>query len=117
MNVTFRYVYLLEAAIGIVGWWACVTLSGVAEAWDADHYFSFAYPIFAVVAIGASWAYGRGWSHGLVIMMAQALPLMLTVPGELNPFPDGVLLLGVLSLPLMLLGSMASRLGRRRRVV
>jgi hypothetical protein len=115
VNSTFKNIYLVQAVIGIVIWWSCTALSGVAEAWDADHYFSFGYPIMAVVAIGSGWSYGRGWSHGLVLMGSQALPLLTTVPSALNPYPDGMILLGLLSVPLVLLGAIASRLGRRRR--
>lgn len=110
-----RAAYIALAGLGILAWWVTTSLSGVREAWDADYYFSIAYPLFALTAICAGWTWGRGWRHGLLIMAAQALPLLLTVPSALRPFPDGLILLVLLSLPLMLLGSLASRLGRAHR--
>ena len=108
-------VYGVEALFGILVWWLCTSASGVVEAWDAEFYFSIGYPLFAATVIFAGWISGNGWRHGLMIMGAQALPLLLTAPPELRPVPDGLVVLLLLALPLVALGAIASRLGRRRR--
>jgi hypothetical protein len=100
--------YAVAAIVGIVVWWLIVLVDGVSEAWDADIYWSAAYPLHLIVCAILGWRFRhRAWSYGLVLALAQLVP-MLIPPDELSLIPLALAVLILLAIPLMIVGGLSS---------
>ncbi len=103
-----RKPYVVAATFGMVFWWLIVLLDGVPDAWDADIYWSAVYPLQFIVCAILGWRFRqRAWSYGLVLALAQLVP-MLIPPDDLNLLPLATALLLLLAIPLMLVGGLSS---------
>ena len=101
-------VHAFEAVLGIAAFVLLAQLDGVREAWDSSYYFPAGYAFFALVTLIAAWRYRRGWSHGLIIMLAQGIPFAVMAPSGAGALLPGLLLLLLLSLPLVILGTLTA---------
>lgn len=102
--------YVVAAIAGAVLWVVAAKVSGRREAWDADIYWTTAYPIGIVVSAAAAflWPSRRAWQFGLTLMLAQAVTLAVTAR-SFGLLPLGMILFGVLSIPLMATAALVSR--------
>ncbi|TJZ91216.1 hypothetical protein FA743_11850 [Paracoccus gahaiensis] len=102
-------------AFGSSFWLLVCLLAGTREPWDAEAYWTIAYPSSGLLAgiIGFRFD-SRGWLAGLVLTLSQ-FPVMLMLAG-LGPMSAfGLVLLGALAVPTMIASTAGSWLGRRSR--
>jgi hypothetical protein len=98
---------------GAVLWVATTTLTGRREAWDAPVYWTVTYPIGLVIsAILGYLSRDRPWRWGMALMLAQAV-MMAALAREFGLLPLGLILFGVLAVPLMLVARGAARFSVR----
>ncbi|QDA36808.1 hypothetical protein E4191_22270 (plasmid) [Paracoccus liaowanqingii] len=96
-------------------WLVVSIVAGTPEPWDAESYWTVAYPISGLLAaiIGFRSEH-RGWLVGIILTQAQ-FPVMLTLAG-LGPMSAfGLALLAALAIPVTIVSAAASWIGRRRR--
>lgn len=108
-----RLAYLTSALVGAALWVGTVRVSGRREAWDAELYWTAAYPaaIVAAALLGAL-VPDRAWRWGLVIMLAQAVAGAV-LARSVGLLPLGMMLFGVLALMPMAAAVGAARLRGR----
>jgi hypothetical protein len=100
--------------VGALGWEFACRLSGHAEAWDSPYYWRMAYPAFAVVAFVFAYAWPRtAWFVPFAFALGQALAMFAKNPGG-SLLPLGVILFGVMSLPLLIPARFGARLRARK---
>jgi len=103
-----RRPYAMAGIFSIVLWWLIVLIDGVPDAWDANIYWSAAYPLQFIVCAALGWRFRhRAWSYGLVLTLAQLVPLLIP-PDDLNLLPLALALLLLLAVPLMIVGGLSS---------
>ena len=101
---------VIAAIVGVLVWRVTSTFSGIEEAWDAPVYWSVGYPFLAVVCFVLGWfARRRAWAFGLIAMVAQSLPMLVPLPDDLSLYPLGLVMLGIVSIPLMIAGLLGSK--------
>jgi len=110
--------YLLATAAGMSLWFAASYISGSREPWDARIYWNAAYPL-AIFLSGMLGFYFpvRPWRWAVALFLSQFLAMTIR-NGEIgNLWPLGLMLFALLSIPGIVVGSLAARLrgspGRR----
>lgn len=104
---------LLSLVTGASLWLSTAALTGRREAWDASAYWSVTYPLgLLAAALLGFLAPDRAWRWGLAIMLAQAVTLTIR-SHDFGLLPLGLIMFGVLAVPLMLVARLAA--GRRNR--
>lgn len=107
-----RWAMVLSLVAGAVLWVATTALTGRREAWDASAYWTVTYPLGLLVAGLLGWlAPDRAWRWGLALMVAQAITMAI-LSREFGLLPLGLILFGVLAIPLILVGQLAARRAR-----
>lgn len=113
---SIRVPLLIAALMGVLVWTTVCMSTGVREAWDADVYWRLGLPLFAVTIVLLAWRWpARTWSYGLVLMLAQFLPLLVSLRSEPRLLPLALAVLLALSVPLTLLALFSGWLARLRR--
>lgn len=106
------------AALATVGtcFWLIVCMVGeTPEPWDAENYWTVAYPVSVLLAGIIGFRFDRrGWLVGTVLTLSQ-FPVMLALAGADGMSAFGLALLGVLAIPVTIVSAAASWIGRRRR--
>lgn len=111
---TEKAAYLYACAAGAITWIGTALLSHRTEAWDASLYWVAAYPALALVLAWISYEIpARPCRWVLAAMFTQAAALFFSNPSA-GLLPLGLILFGVLSLPLMIPAAIGARLGRKR---
>ncbi|HET7853859.1 MAG TPA: hypothetical protein VFM04_05320 [Candidatus Methylomirabilis sp.] len=111
---TERSAYLYACAAGAITWIATAQLGHRREAWDASLYWVAAYPALGLVLAWISFEMPlRPWRWVFTAMFSQAAILFLSDPSG-NLLPLGLIMFGLLSLPLMIPATIGARLGRKR---
>lgn len=106
--------WVIAAAVGLSVALGISALTGRAEAWDHDSYFSVGYPIFAVSSLALGWVFPeRPWRWPMTMMAVQAFPLTLS-GSDLSLAPLGAMFLVMLSLPLCVMAQVSSVLRKSR---
>ncbi|MBB4087695.1 hypothetical protein [Sphingomonas carotinifaciens] len=100
------------AGVAIAYWFIVAALSGVGEPWDAARYWWLWYPLSLVIAgVGGRLLRRRAWRAGVIVTFAQ-VPVM-AIGGAAGPlWAVGLLMLGVLALPAVIVALLAGRLLR-----
>ncbi len=101
MSVQRSIVPLTIAAVaGMVLWIAASFISGKKEAWDANIYWTVAYPVAIVLSVVLALFYPKGaWRWPLALFVFQFVGMVVR-SGELGSlWPLGLLLFVVLSVP------------------
>lgn len=103
----------IAAIIGALLWVGIAAGSGQQEAWDDPSYWRLGYPAMVLLSALLGWFFPRrAWQHGLAMMLAQLMPLLIVHPfGPLLPL--GILFLGGLAVPAMAAAWLAALLHRR----
>ncbi len=102
--------YALAIAAGAALWLATSLATGKAEAWDSSVYWSVAYPVAIALSGALGFAFPhRPWRWAFAVMLSQAAVMMFGGAG-LGLLPLGLVLLAALSLPGIVLASLAARL-------
>lgn len=92
---------------GVILWSAASIAAAGREPWDSALYWNAAYPAaLLMAAILAVFYPARPWRWCLTLMLAQ-LPVMIATGSGFNLLPLGLVLLALLSLPAMLIASLA----------
>jgi peptidoglycan/LPS O-acetylase OafA/YrhL len=108
-----RAAYAIAILGGAALWVLAAIFGGRREAWDAQLYWAVAYPICVLLAGALGYACPtRAWRWGLTIMLVQALVLAFTA-GDFSLLPLGLILSGVLALPLIGAAMLLARIRRR----
>lgn len=105
--------YAVAAISGMAIWLLVAAATGRKEAWDADIYWSAAYPagILLCTALGFFFP-KRTWRWPLTHFFAQFAAMALS-SGEVGSlWPLGLILFAALSLPAMLAAKVAARFAR-----
>lgn len=111
---TEKSAYLYACAAGAIAWIGTTLLTHRSEAWDASLYWVAAYPTLGLVLAWISFEMPlRPWRWVLAAMFTQAGVLFLSDPSG-NLLPLGLIVFGLLSLPLMIPASIGALLGRKR---
>ena len=114
-NNSDRSAYAYACVVGPLVWIATSLLTQRQEAWDSLLYWGFAYPVLAMaVALITLKVPRRPWRWALVIMLAQAPVLFVSNPSG-NLLPLGILAFVLLSLPLMVVAAISSRIAGKLR--
>ena len=103
--------FLLAALAGMGLWFATSYISGSREPWDARIYWNAAYPL-AIVLSGIFGFYFplRPWRWAVTLFISQ-FPAMVIRNGEIgNLWSLGLMLFAVLSIPGIVVGSLAARI-------
>lgn len=109
-----RWAMVSALVAGAVLWVATTTLTGRREAWDAPAYWTVTYPLGLLVAGLLGWlAPDRAWRWGLALMVAQAITMAI-LSREFGLLPLGLIMFGVLAVPLILVGELAAWRSRAR---
>ncbi len=104
----------IAAVAGVVIWIAASVMSGKREAWDADIYWTVAYPVALALCglLGIVWP-RKPWRWALALFLFQFVGMAIR-NGELGGlWPLGLILLAVLSLPGMLVAQLGARFRSR----
>jgi peptidoglycan/LPS O-acetylase OafA/YrhL len=104
----------IAAVAGVVLWIAASVMSGKREAWDADIYWTVAYPVALALCglLGIVWP-RKPWRWALALFLFQFVGMAIR-NGELGGlWPLGLILLAVLSLPGMLVAQLGARFRSR----
>lgn len=104
----------IAAVAGVVLWIAASVMSGKREAWDADIYWTVAYPVALALCglLGIVWP-RKPWRWALALFLFQFVGMAVR-NGELGGlWPLGLILLAVLSLPGMLVAQLGARFRSR----
>ena len=104
----------IAAVAGVVLWIAASVMSGKREAWDADIYWTVAYPVALALCglLGIVWPQ-KPWRWALALFLFQFVGMAIR-NGELGGlWPLGLILLAVLSLPGMLVAQLGARFRSR----
>ena len=106
--------WLLALGTGAALWWITAVANGRVEPWDASAYWTVSYPI--ALALSAALGYlhpRRPWRWAVAIIFVQ-VPVMLLRGAGFGLLPLGMVLLGALCMPAILLARLAARSRVRR---
>lgn len=107
-RLSSRWAMISALVAGAVLWVATTSLTGRREAWDASGYWTVTYPLCLLVAALLGWlAPDRAWRWGMALMLAQAVT-MAAMSREFGLLPLGLIMFGVMAVPLMLVGQLAA---------
>jgi hypothetical protein len=86
----------LAAAVGASTWWYVAAVTHRREAWDADLYFTMAFPLIAAVAVVLAFLYPwKPWRWAMIPFAAQAIAGVVKDPTA-NLLPLGLIMFAVL---------------------
>jgi hypothetical protein len=105
---------IIAAATGILVWAGLSAITSQAEAWDSPLYFSLGIPLLCVLAGilgGIEPKHAVRW--GVIPVAAQAAWMFFT-QGFGNLAPLGMMLFGVLMIPLIVAAQIGAFFGRRK---
>jgi hypothetical protein len=100
---------------GALLWLGTMAISGRSEAWDSPLYWSVAYPL--CIALAAALGYAepvRPWRWALAVMLVQPFLLTFTSGGSFGLLPLGLVLFGILAMPVLAGAGIGAWLRRRR---
>ena len=103
MSLTSKHLYYIAIGGGASLWLGTIALSGRSEAWDSPLYWSIAYPL--CIALAGALAYAepaRPWRWALAVMLVQPVVMTLTSGSSFGLLPLGLILFGILALPVMI---------------
>lgn len=109
--------YFVAVVGGASLWLATTAVSGRNEAWDSPLYWQVTYPL--CIALAAVLAYlepVRPWRWALAVMLIQPVVMTLTSGSSFGLLPLGLVLFGILAVPLVLATSFSAWLRRRREM-
>ena len=87
---------VLAAAVGASTWWYVSTVAHRREAWDADLYFTMAFPTIAAVAVVLAFLYpAKPWRWAMIPFGAQAIAAFVKDPTA-SLLPLGLVMFAVL---------------------
>jgi hypothetical protein len=87
---------LVAFAVGASTWWYVAAVTHRREAWDADLYFTMAFPAIAVVAMVLAFLYpSKPWRWAMIPFGAQALAALVKDPTA-NLLPLGLIMFAIL---------------------
>ena len=95
-----RYLPLIASLVaGVVCWTAVSMIFRVREPWDADEYWTVAYPLALLLTAVLGFAFpARAWTASAIFIFAQLI--VVIVRSEMGPLIGvGLLILGLLSVP------------------
>ncbi|BBC70987.1 conserved hypothetical protein [Altererythrobacter sp. B11] len=100
--------------IGGAAYWFLVTkVTGAAEPWDAETYWSVWYPVsFILSALGGLLLKRRGWLAGMMLTFAQ-LPVMWLNTGSGPLWLIGIIMLCALALPVSIVSAVSGWIAAR----
>ena len=115
MTVKSAAPYVIAAVAGATLWVVTANLTDQREAWDAARYWNTAYPlgIAAVTILGYAAPKNGAWRLGLTLMLAQAVAWVI-IARPYNTLGDGIVLFGLLSVPVGAMATLGAWLRRRR---
>jgi len=98
---------------GLLLWTATAVAGGRAEPWDSPLYWTVSYPAALAFCLVLGLVFPeRPWRWALVLIGSQLLVMAFSSPG-LGLLPLGLVMLGILSLPGVVLARIGGRIGRR----
>lgn len=110
MNLSSRAAYWTAIIGGAVLWQATAIVGGRREAWDSPLYFTVAYPLAMVLAGVLAYQHpDRSWRFALATMWAQPVVMVLTSGSDFSLLPLGLIMFGVLALPLIAVATVVER--------
>jgi hypothetical protein len=87
---------VVAVAVGASSWWYVAAVTHRREAWDADLYFTMAFPAIAVVAMVLAFVYPwKPWRWAMMPFGAQALVAFAKDPTA-NLLPLGLIMFAIL---------------------
>lgn len=102
--------YTLAIIGGAVLWQASATISGKSEAWDDPSYWSVTYPLSILFAGWLGYHFSeKPWRWGFSIMFGQAGMMMLS-NSSFGLLPLGLILFGLLALPVAVFAQIIARI-------
>ena len=104
---------LVAAAVGASTWWYVAAVTHRREAWDADLYFTMAFPAIAVVGVVLAFSIrGKPWRWAMIPFGAQALVAFAKDPTA-NLLPLGLIMFAILgglcAIPAMFVARLRTR--------
>ena len=104
---------IVAAAVGASTWWYVAAVTHRREAWDADLYFTLAFPAIAGAAMVLAFVYPwRAWRWAMIPFAAQALAAFVKNPSA-NLLPLGLIMFaifgGVCAIPAVLVARLRTR--------
>ena len=104
---------IVAAAVGASTWWYVAAVTHRREAWDADLYFTMAFPIIVGAAMVLAFLYPwRPWRWAMMPFGAQALATLVKDPTA-NLLPLGLIMFaifgGVCAIPAVLVARLRAR--------
>jgi hypothetical protein len=102
----------LSFVLGTALWTATAIAGGRAEPWDSALYWSASYPSALALAAAIGFLFpDRPWRWAVVLVFTQLPVMAVSAPG-LGLLPLALVMLGLLSLPAILLAAVAARIRR-----
>jgi hypothetical protein len=87
---------IVAAAVGACTWWYVAAVTHRREAWDADLYFTMAFPVIAIVAVVLAFLYPwKPWRWAMIPFGAQAVAGFVKDPTA-NLLPLGLIMFAIL---------------------
>lgn len=106
--------YATAALSGLVVSLAITITTGKTEAWDSGVYFAVGIPLMCVLIFAISYLFPiRAWRWTLSMAVGQSVAVAFGA-GSLSLWPLSIIALGLLSLPQLVVGSVASTLAKRK---
>ena len=104
--------FALSAATGLALWIVAAQIGDRAEPWDAPQFWSIFYPLAIITAGAFGLAFPtRPWRWAVTIILMQ-LPVMVFSGSGLGLLPLGLIMLMFLSIPAVILATIAGWLRR-----
>ena len=102
--------FVISLGAGAVLWAATAIATRRIEPWDAGAYWTISYPLAIVLAGALGYFYPqRPWRWAVAIIFMQ-VPVMLVGGAGFGLLPLGMVLLGVLCMPPVLVAAVAARM-------
>jgi len=113
MNPRTSWAWSVAIIGGALLWVLTAAISGRREAWDAPLYWSVTYPLSIVLAGGLAYRVPeKPWRWGVAVMLAQAMAMAVSGAG-LSLLPMGLIMFGVLALPLIVVARLLASIRLR----
>lgn len=110
-----KVAFAIAFAASTILWIATSITSKRVEPWDASSYWTVSYPLAIVLAGLLGYiAPARPWRWAVVIMYTQLI-VMFGLGSDLSLLPLGLILLGILAVPAVVVAKGAAWMRTRRR--
>lgn len=114
MQINSTAAFVLAIAGGALLWVATSLVSGRAEAWDSELYWSVAYPLCILVAGMLGYLVPeQSWRWGISVMIAQPFLLAFS-SSSFGLLPMGLVFFAVMALPPIGMARIAARWRKRK---